>query len=175
MPNQGMAIFEPESAPLPADLDSDALCVSLTSIYVRSFQGHPELTEPVMRMLIHQHADKLGPELVQDALSRVGLPTDGIDKVGKVMWGSPEPISIGGEYPVLSLWYPPQQPYKAQIVSITEAVDTLVTKQLTNLKYDYHDHPTRHVLNTTMRMSNTRISSPMVTVEPSTQLDLRVY
>lgn len=82
-----MVIFDPASATLPADLDSDALCIDLTAIHVLTLQGHPELTEPIMRMLIIQAADHLPQDMVDDALSRVGLPTDGVDKVGRVLWG----------------------------------------------------------------------------------------
>ncbi|KAF8546866.1 hypothetical protein OG21DRAFT_1425985 [Imleria badia] len=85
--NQGMVIFEPALAPLPEDLDSEGLCVPLTSIRVLSFQGHPELTALIARMLILSEADELGKDLVDDALTRVGLPTDGVGKIGKVMWG----------------------------------------------------------------------------------------
>ena len=80
-------IFDPASAPLGEDLDSDKPHVRLTSIRALTFQGHPEFTEPVMRMLLEEYAEEFGKELVDDALSRVGLPTDGTGKAGKVIWG----------------------------------------------------------------------------------------
>lgn len=81
-----MVVFDPAGEPSAEDLESDALHVRLTSIRVLTFQGHPELTEPVMRQLLEEDAEELGKELVDDALSRVGLPTDA-DKAGKVIWG----------------------------------------------------------------------------------------
>ncbi|KAG6376732.1 hypothetical protein JVT61DRAFT_1750 [Boletus reticuloceps] len=66
---------------------SDALRVPLTSIQVFTFQGHFEFTESIVRQLIPELADELGPELVEDGLLRIGTPTDAIDKVGRVIWG----------------------------------------------------------------------------------------
>ncbi|KAG6373022.1 class I glutamine amidotransferase-like protein [Boletus reticuloceps] len=92
-PNQGIVIFEPASAHLLECLEStsisrsDALRVPLTSIQVFTFQGHFEFTEPIVRQLIPEFADELGPELVEDGLLRIGTPTDAIDKVGRVIWG----------------------------------------------------------------------------------------
>ena len=87
--NQGMVIFDPASPPFPADLDSDSdrLRIPLMSIHVLTLQAHPEHTIPIMHMLLEEAAGVLDKELVDDALSRVGLPTDAIDKVGKVIWG----------------------------------------------------------------------------------------
>jgi hypothetical protein len=84
---QGMVIFEPESAPSSEDLKSDALCVPLTSIHILTLQGHPELDVPIMRALINEEREELGEALYEDALRRVNDPTDGIDKVGRVVWG----------------------------------------------------------------------------------------
>lgn len=85
--NQGMVIFHPELAPSSEDLESDALCVPLTSIRILTLQGHPELDVPIMRALIEEEAHILGEELTEDALKRVEDPTDGVEKVGRVVWG----------------------------------------------------------------------------------------
>ena len=91
-----MVIFDPASAP---DLDSDAprLSVPLTSIHVLTVQGHPECTEPIMSGFLDARADKLGDKLVKEARLRAGgipgrhypdgLASDGVGKVGKVIWG----------------------------------------------------------------------------------------
>jgi hypothetical protein len=81
-----MVVFDPAEAPSAEDLESDALHVRLTSIRVLTFQGHPELTEPIVRQLLEEDAEEFGKELFDDALSRVGLPTDD-GKAGKVIWG----------------------------------------------------------------------------------------
>ncbi|KAF8443859.1 class I glutamine amidotransferase-like protein [Boletus edulis BED1] len=92
-PNQGIVMFEPASAHLLECLEptsisrSDALRIPLTSIHVLTFQGHFEFTDSIVRPLIHEFADELGPELVEDGLLRIGTPTDAIDKVGRVIWG----------------------------------------------------------------------------------------
>ena len=87
--NQGLVVFDNGQAPLRTDRDSDALRVPLTSIHVLTFQAHPEFTEPVMRVLIPGFADEhdWDQKMIDEALSRVGLPTDAIDKVGRTIWG----------------------------------------------------------------------------------------
>ncbi|KAF8549196.1 class I glutamine amidotransferase-like protein [Imleria badia] len=86
-PNQGMVLFDPAS--VPANLDSDTQSVPLTSIHVLTVQGHPEFTEPIMRIVLDARAERhlLGDELVDDALRRLNDSTDGVDKVGRVIWG----------------------------------------------------------------------------------------
>ncbi|KAN0082650.1 Class I glutamine amidotransferase-like protein [Tylopilus felleus] len=85
--NQGTVIFHPDLAPPPEALESDALRVDLTSIHVLTFQGHPEFTKEIMLKLIAESAGELPHDLVDDAIARAGLPTDAIDKVGRVLWG----------------------------------------------------------------------------------------
>ncbi|KAI9567528.1 class I glutamine amidotransferase-like protein [Boletus coccyginus] len=85
--SQGLVTFHPELAPSAEDLESNQPRVHLRSIHVLTFQGHPEFTESIVRQLLIEHVDDLGQELVDDALKRVGLPTDGIGKVGRVIWG----------------------------------------------------------------------------------------
>ncbi|KAF8549194.1 class I glutamine amidotransferase-like protein [Imleria badia] len=94
-PNQGMVLFDPAS--VPADLNSDTPSIPLTSIHVLTVQGHPEFTEPIMRMLLDERAEKLGETLVNEARLRAGgvpgrhhpdgLACDGVGRIGKVIWG----------------------------------------------------------------------------------------
>ena len=79
-------MFDPTAAPLPADLDSDALRVDLTSIQVLALQAHPEFTEHIMRTVIEYVTDYLPRPFLDDAITRVELPTDGINRVGRVIW-----------------------------------------------------------------------------------------
>jgi hypothetical protein len=85
--NQGMVIFEPELALSPEDLESDALSVPPRSIHIFTLQGHPELGVPIIRALIEAERDILGDDLVEDALRRLYDSTDGVVKVGRVIWG----------------------------------------------------------------------------------------
>ena len=95
MPNQGMVIFDPASAP---ELDSDAApCVAPTSIHVLAVQGYPEFTESIMSKLLDARVGILGEKLVKEARLRAGgiagrhypdgLASDGVGKAGKVIWG----------------------------------------------------------------------------------------
>ena len=95
--NQGMVLFDPPSTPLPADLDSITPSIVLTSIHVLTLQGHPEFTEPIMRMLLDARVGLLGETLVNEARLRAGgvpgrdhpdgLACDGVGRIGQVIWG----------------------------------------------------------------------------------------
>ena len=79
-------MFDPTAAPLPADLNSDALRVDLTSIQVLALQAHPEFTEHIMRTVIEYVTDYLPRPFLDNAITQVGLPTDAINKMGRVIW-----------------------------------------------------------------------------------------
>lgn len=91
-PIQGMAIFDPASAPF-----ADPPSVALTSIHVLTVQGHPEFTEPIMNKLLDARVGLLGETLVNEARLRAGgipgrhhpdgLACDGVGRVGKAIWG----------------------------------------------------------------------------------------
>lgn len=85
--NQGTVIFDSGSAPPPRALESDGFRVELTSIRVLTLQGHPEFSGPIMVKLLALAADELPQDVLPDAIARAMLPTDGIDKVGRVIWG----------------------------------------------------------------------------------------
>ena len=95
MPNQGMVIFDPTSAP---DLDLDAApCVAPMSIHVLAVQGYPEFTKSIISKFLDTRVGILGEKLVKEPCLRAGgipgrrypdgLASDGVGKVGKVIWG----------------------------------------------------------------------------------------
>ncbi|KAG8729494.1 hypothetical protein FRC12_020940 [Ceratobasidium sp. 428] len=77
--NQGMVLRYPESSSLDG----------LRGVHVLTVQGHPEFHESIVSKVIDSRAlsGVMSPAVVADGRERAVRPHDGIEVVGRVMWG----------------------------------------------------------------------------------------
>jgi len=83
--NQGFIKFYPSTTP-PSDLSSP---INLKTIQIFTVQGHPEFTKRIVHQLVEARSATgvIDKETADRARSRTDWPNDGVDRIGKVIWG----------------------------------------------------------------------------------------
>ena len=89
-PNQGMVRFLRSSIPIDdSPWNSESSTPTNSEIQILTLQGHPEFTESVVSCIIEQRSatGAIDATTARDAEQRKYVKTDGVDIIGRLVWG----------------------------------------------------------------------------------------